>query len=144
MIAGMTSPLMPSTTPPVPALTHDVRGLAAAFLASGTAHLVRPQLFGPLIPPRLPAPRGIVYATGVAEIACGVGLLYPRTRRVAGWASAALLVGVWPGNVQMSLNSAAHARRRRDTSSRTAFVVTLARLPMQLPMIRTALRATGR
>lgn len=132
----------PMTTPPAP-LTKDVLGLAAAFLTSGTAHLLRPQLFDPLIPPELPGPRHIVHASGVAEIVCGAGLLHPRTRHAAGVASAALLVAVWPGNMQMSRTYAARARRD-GVSSKIALAVTLARLPMQIPMIRTALRAAGR
>lgn len=130
-----------SGTAPLP---RDARVLAAAFLTSGTTHLVRPQVFEPLIPPRLPAPRAIVLASGVAELVCGLGLLHPRTRRLAGWASAAVLVGVWPGNVQMSLDHARRAQRRRDLASAAMFAGTVARLPMQLPMIRTALRVTRR
>ena len=133
---------MPS--PPTPPLSKDIRGLAVLFLTSGTTHLVRPEVFDPLIPRALPHPRGVVYATGVAEIACAIGLLHPSTRRWAGWASAGLLAFVFPGNVQMSAAYAGRARRRQDTSSRAAFAATLARLPLQLPLIRTALKAAGR
>ncbi len=129
---------------PVPALPKDVAGLAALFLTSGTMHLARPQVFEPLIPGALPAPRSLVHLSGVAELLCGAGLLYPRTRRAAGWASAALLVAVYPGNVQMCLSHAQRAARRQDAGSRAAFAATLARLPLQLPLIRTALRATAR
>lgn len=131
-------------TAQTPELTNDAAGLAALFLVSGTTHLVRPQVFEPLIPRALPAPRGLVYASGVAEIACGAGLLHPRTRRLAGWASAALLLVVYPGNVQMSVGYGRRAARRQDTASRAAFAATLARLPLQLPLIRAALRAAGR
>lgn len=131
-------------TTPVPALTRDIAGLAALFLTSGVTHLVRPQVFEPLIPSGAPAPRELVYASGVAEILCAAGLLHPLTRRWAGWGSAALLVAVYPGNVQMSLDHGRRASRRRDPASRAAFAATLARLPLQLPLIRTALRATGR
>lgn len=127
-----------------PELTKDVAGLAALFLVSGTTHLVRPQVFEPLIPRALPASREMVYASGVAELACAAGLLHPRTRRVAGWASAALLLVVFPGNVQMSVGYGKRAARRHDAASQTAFAATLARLPLQLPLIRAALRAAGR
>ncbi len=95
-------------------------------------------------PRALPAPRSLVHLSGVAELLCGAGLLYPRTRRAAGWASAVLLVAIYPGNVQMCLSHAQRATRRRDAASRAAFAATLARLPLQLPLIRTALRAAGR
>ena len=125
-------------------LTADVLGLATLFLVSGTTHLVRPQVFEPLVPRALPTPRGLVYASGVAELVCGAGLLHPRTRRAAGWASAALLLAVFPGNVQMSMSYGKRAARRQDVGSRATFAATVARLPVQVPLIRAALRAAGR
>jgi uncharacterized membrane protein len=130
-----------SSTPP---LTKDIVGLAGLFLTSGTTHLVKPEVFEPLVPSQLPRRRGIIYASGVAELVCAAGLLHPRTRRYAGWASAALLVGILPGNVQMSANYGKRAARRGTTGSQAAFAGTLARLPLQLPLIRTALKAAGR
>jgi uncharacterized membrane protein len=127
-----------------PELTADAAGLAALFLVSGTTHLVKPEVFEPLIPRALPTPRGLVYASGVAELACGLGLLHPRTRRLAGWASAALLLAVFPGNVQMSVSQGKRAARKQDATSRATFAATVARLPLQLPLIRAALRAAGR
>jgi uncharacterized membrane protein len=126
-------------------LSYRVGGLALLFLASGTTHLVRPQVFEPTVPRGLPRRRGLVYASGVAELACAVGLLVPRTRGAAGWGSAAVLVGVFPANVQMSMTAAQRWRRRPDDLGRAAFLAgTLARLPLQWPLIRAALSATGR
>jgi uncharacterized membrane protein len=121
-------------------LTKDLQGLAALFATSGILHLVRPQVFQTIVPRRLWAPRGIVYASGVAEIACAVGLIHPATRRTAGFASAALLVAVFPGNVQMALTEG--KRASAGTGSRVRQMATLARLPLQIPLIRTALKAT--
>jgi uncharacterized membrane protein len=132
---------MPRSVAP---LTKDVMGLAGLFITSGTTHLVRPEVFEPLVPDALPRRRELVYASGVAELACAAGLLHPRTRRYAGWASAALLLGVLPGNVQMSANYGKRAQRRGTPAAHAAFAGTVARLPLQLPLIRTALRAAGR
>lgn len=123
--------------------TRDVVGLAAAFLTSGTLHLVRPQLFEPIVPRALPARREFVLVSGIAEILCGAGLLDPRTRRAAGLLSAALLVAVFPANVQMSLSHGRRAARTRRPEHRLAFVGTLARLPLQWPLVRVALRAAS-
>ena len=111
-----------------------VLGLAAAFVSSGVVHLVRPQTFEPMVPRVLPAHRGVVYVSGVAELLCAAGLLHPRTRPAAGWASAALLVAVYPANLKM----AGEARRSDSTAVKAA---TWARLPLQLPPLRVALRA---
>nr|WP_122263522.1 DoxX family protein [Ornithinimicrobium cerasi] len=123
------------------AAPRGVVGLAAAFLASGTLHLVRPELFEPIVPRFLPAPRELVLASGVAELVCGAGLLHPRTRPVAGAASAALLVAVFPANVQMSLSHGRRAARTRQPAHGLAFAATVARLPLQWPLVRVALRA---
>ena len=128
----------------VPPLSRDIAGLATILATSGVIHLVRPEVYEGIVPHVLPHKRLLVHASGVLEIACAAGLLYPATRRVAGWGSAALLVGVFPANVQMSVDQGRRAARRGDTSSRATFAATLARLPLQWPMVRTALRAAGR
>lgn len=111
-----------------------VLGLAAAFVGSGVVHLVRPETFEPMMPRVLPAHRALVHASGVAELVCAAGLLHPRTRPAAGWASAALLVAVYPANLKM----AGDAHRSGSTAYRVA---AWARLPLQLPPLRVALRA---
>lgn len=112
-------------------LSRGARIVAGAFAVSGVVHLVRPQTFAPAMPPWLPAHREVIVWSGVAELACAAGLVAPPTRRLAGLASAALLVGVFPGNLQM----AADALR---TDNRAAQAATLARLPLQWPMVRAA------
>lgn len=113
---------------------RDVLLLAGIFATSGVVHLVRPEVFEPLMPDFVPAHREVILGSGVAELACAAGLLSPRTRSAAGWASAALLVGVFPGNLKM----ADDARRSGNQQFRA---LAFARLPLQVPMVRIALRA---
>jgi uncharacterized membrane protein len=47
----------------------------------------------------------MVYASGVAELAGGVGLMVPRLRRRAGWWLIATLIGVFPANLHMAINA---------------------------------------
>lgn len=108
--------------------------LAGGFAASGVVHLVRPDVYRPLMPSWVPAHREVILASGVAELACAAGLAVPATRRAAGWASVALLLAVYPGNVKMAVDAA----RTRDTGFK---LVAFGRLPLQAPMIRAALRA---
>lgn len=112
-------------------------GLATLFGASGVLHLVRPDVFLPLMPRGLPAPDMIVAVSGIAELVCAVGLV---TRQPwAGPASVALLVAVFPGNVQFALDRAA------DPSAGTLGVaLSWLRLPLQIPMIWAALQARHR
>lgn len=125
-------------------LTRDIAGLAGLLATSGMTHLVRPEIFEGMVPHVLGHRRALVYASGVGELLCAAGLLVPRTRRVAGWASAGLLVAVFPANVQMTLDQGRRASRTGAPAARATFVASLGRLPLQWPLIRSALRAAGR
>ncbi|XGX77573.1 hypothetical protein LQK93_00348 [Terrabacter sp. BE26] len=125
-------------------LGKDAAALAGLFVVSGSLHFIRPRVFESIVPQQLPAHRTLVYASGAAELACAAGLFVPRTRRVAGLASAALLVAVFPANVVMATGAKRRLDRRPgDTRRRRYLAATLLRLPLQGPMIRTALRAGG-
>ena len=43
----------------------------------GVLHFVRPRPFERIVPKPLPRKRELVYASGVAELACAAGLLHP-------------------------------------------------------------------
>ena len=116
-------------------MTRDVAGLAGLFAVSGVLHFLMPRPYERIVPRSLPRRRELVLASGAAELVCAAGLAHPRTRPAAGWASVALLLAVYPANLQM----AADAQRTRSSAYKAG---TLLRLPLQLPMIRAALRAT--
>ena len=74
------------------------------FIVAGALHFVIPRTYRRIVPPYVPAPVAIVYASGVAEIAGGAGLLAERSRRPAGWWLIATLIAVFPANLHMALN----------------------------------------
>jgi uncharacterized membrane protein len=117
------------------ALPKSVLALSGIFAVSGVVHLVKPEVYEPLMPSWVPAHREVILASGVAELACAAGLLVPQTRRLTGYVSAALLLAVYPGNLKM----ADDARRSKSMPFKVA---AYARLPLQAPMIKAALRAT--
>ncbi|WP_271984860.1 DoxX family protein [Pseudoclavibacter terrae] len=111
------------------------------FAVFGVIHLAKPRVFESIIPKPLRARgRELVVASGVAELACAAGLLHPSTRPLAGLASAAVLLAVWPANAQMSVDLGRRALRKRSASSLAAFAISIARLPLQIPLIKAALR----
>ena len=115
-------------------IERSTKVLAGIFAVSGVVHLVKPEAYEMIMPAWVPAHREVILGRGVAEIALSAGLLAPRTRRVAGWGSLALLLGVYPANVKMATDSLA--------TKNTGFkVIAFARLPLQWPMIRSALKA---
>jgi uncharacterized membrane protein len=117
-------------------MDRDVKALAALLAAAGVAHFAAPRPFEQMVPKPLPRKRELVLASGVVEVACAGLLAHPRTRRVGGLASAGLLVGVFPANLQMTADV---LRSRRASTAFKAGVV--ARLPLQVPLVRTALKA---
>ena len=74
------------------------------FTAAGVLHFVKPHWYEAIMPDYLPAHRELVYASGLAEIAGGLGTLHHRTREAASWWSIATLLAVFPANVHMALN----------------------------------------
>lgn len=74
---------------------------ALLFLSAGLLHFVRPQPFLRVVPPWVRSPQRAVDLSGAAEIAGGLGLLLPQTRRAASLGLVALLLAVWPVHVEM-------------------------------------------
>ena len=115
----------------VVALPWRAVGLASLLGGSGVLHLVRPTVYEWLVPPELGDARSWVTATGVAEIGTAALLALPPARRSGGWAAAALLTAFLP----------AHVHTFRIIPRRPLpLAVATARLPLQAPLIRAALR----
>jgi uncharacterized membrane protein len=98
-------------------------------------HFVKTDFYLSIMPPYLRWPLALVYVSGVAEIAGGLGVLPVRTRRWAGLGLAALLLAVMPANVHMAINPEAYATLAPGWAL-------YMRLPLQLALIGWALWAT--
>jgi uncharacterized membrane protein len=105
------------------------------FTAAGVLHFVRPGMYEAIVPDYLPAHRELVYASGVAEIAGGLGTLHPATRTAGSWLSIATLVAVFPANVDMAI----HADKYPSIPGGAAALY--ARLPLQALAIAWAYAA---
>lgn len=121
-------------------MTAETRGrrvgrwlFALVFVSAGVVHLVAPGVYGPAMPPGVPAPRALILLSGVAEIVGGIGLLVPRlgVRRAAGWGLALLLVAVYPANVWMAVSGLGPAW------------ALWARLPLQGALVAAVLIVSG-
>lgn len=103
--------------------------LAGFFAFAGVMHFVKPELYAAIIPPWLPNAPLLVALSGAFEILGGLGVLAPRTRRAAGWGLIALLIAVFPANVQML-----HLAYVFNASTLWKAALWF-RLPLQLPLI---------
>ncbi len=79
--------------------------LAVMFLFTSTAHFTGMKHdLAATMPGPLPDGLWIIYLTGTFEIAGAIGLLVPRTRRLAGIGLILLLIAMFPANVNAALN----------------------------------------
>lgn len=106
------------------------------YLGAGITHWLATRTFSAIVPDYLPAHRQIVLISGAAEMAGGLGVLIPATRRPAAWGLVLLLIAVFPANLWM----AQHPERFRQIPEWMLW----ARLPLQLPLIWWAWRYTRR
>ena len=74
--------------------------LALFFIVAGANHFLSPSIYLSIMPAYFPWHAQLVALSGAAEIAGGLGLLFPQTRKLAGWGLIALLVAVFPANIR--------------------------------------------
>lgn len=110
--------------------------MGALYVAAGVGHFVATRLYMSIVPDYLPAHRELVLISGVAEIAGGVGVMIPATRRAAAWGLVLLLLTVMPANIWM----VQHPERYPGIPLWAMWL----RLPLQLPLIWWAWRYTRR
>ncbi|MBX9688496.1 MAG: hypothetical protein K2X27_17435 [Candidatus Obscuribacterales bacterium] len=78
--------------------------LAFAFVSIGALHFINPQVFCKIVPSFIPWVKEVVYISGLAEIAGGIGLLISALRNAAVWGLILLLLAVFPANINMALH----------------------------------------
>jgi uncharacterized membrane protein len=121
----------------VPETSHRRRArrrIGLIFIGAGVNHFALPGPYRKIVPPGFGDPARMVTISGIAEIAGGVGVLLPRTRRLAGLGLIALLAAVFPANLHM-------ARNPKDFRRVPGWAL-YARLPLQPLMMWWVWRST--
>jgi uncharacterized membrane protein len=77
--------------------------MAAFYVVAGVLHLTATDGFLLIVPDWVPAPREVVLATGLVEIAGAAGLITRRWRSWAGLLLALYAVAVFPANINHAL-----------------------------------------
>jgi uncharacterized membrane protein len=109
--------------------------LGLAFVGAGINHFVIPRVYEGIVPPSMKdRARSLVVISGVAEVAGGLGVLLPRTRRPAGLGLIGLLAAVFPANLYMA--------RKPEHFHKIPRWALYARLPLQPLMMWWAWTAT--
>jgi uncharacterized membrane protein len=113
--------------------------MGATYVVAGIAHFLIPDRFAEAVPPSFPSPVGLVYLSGIAEILLGIGVAFPRTRRVSAWGIVALLVAVFPANVHLARSDTLNDLVPESLVA-PARIAAWVRLPFQGVLIGWALR----
>lgn len=74
------------------------------YVLAGINHFIHPEGYMKIMPPWLDHHAFLVAISGVIEIVLGLLLIPNRTRRFAVWGIIALLIAVFPANIQMALD----------------------------------------
>lgn len=112
-------------------------GLGIAMVVAGLAHLANPTPFEQHLPDWVPGARALVGATGIIEIALGIGLALVRSRRrLVGLVTAAYLAAVFPANVYVAVAGI-------DVDGQPGGIYPWLRLPFQALFIAWALWSTA-
>jgi uncharacterized membrane protein len=111
-------------------------GTALLFLGSGIMHFTHEKFYTAIVPKSLPNPKLLVQVSGVAELAGAAGVLIPSTRKLAGKGLIALLIAVYPANIQMAVNA--------DRYKQFPAWALWARLPLQFAAIALVWRGSQR
>lgn len=108
------------------------------YVFAGVMHFVIPRTYERIMPPQLPRPRELVYASGVAEAVGGAALMHsdPRVRRFGGWFETATMLAVFPANCYMAM--------KPEQFKEVPKAALYARLPVQALFIAWALAAGKR
>ena len=101
--------------------------LGVLMMLAGANHFLNPRFYTQIMPPYLPFPLELVWASGLLEIAGGALLLFPATRGIGAWMLIATFVLVFPANLHMALNAGSY-------SSIPAWLL-WTRLPLQAALI---------
>lgn len=101
--------------------------MALFYIGAGINHFIYAEGYIRIMPPWLGWKPGLVYISGLIEIVLGLLLLKRNTRILAAWGIIALLVIVFPANIQMMLN-AWHLQQ-------PSLWITIVRLPVQVLLI---------
>lgn len=97
------------------------------FFIGGIAHFAFTELEMKIVPPWLPAHRELVLISGVFELVGAFGILFTRTRRIAGWGLILLTIAVTPANIFMLQNASEFPE--------VPYWALVARLPLQLLLL---------
>lgn len=96
------------------------------YVAAGINHFLNADFYLRMMPHPFPYPMYAVYASGIAEMLLGAGVLFALTRQWSSYGVIVLLIAIFPANINMALH---------PQSWDIPLWALYARLPLQLLLI---------
>ena len=97
------------------------------YLLAGSNHFINPAMYLTIMPAYIGWHAALVFISGVFEMILALLLLPISSRRLAAWGIIALLIAVFPANIQMAINY--------NNEAHPGFWLAALRLPLQVLLI---------
>ncbi|WP_206760761.1 hypothetical protein [Halobacillus yeomjeoni] len=75
-----------------------------SFFTAGVTHFIYDRGYAEMLPEWVPLKLELVYITGITEWLLALLLIFPQTRRAAGFATSAFLLLVLPANIYAAIH----------------------------------------
>lgn len=83
------------------------------FIVGGVGHFVLLDFFPTAMPDYLSYPKELVIVGRIFELLGAIGILVPKTRLLAGYSLIALVIAVYPANINLALHPEKYSDRSR-------------------------------
>ncbi len=78
--------------------------MAAMYIVAGLMHFIKPRAYTSIMPRYIPAPKSMVFLSGLAEVILGVGCIFVTTRTLSLWGIILMLIAFLPVHIDMLSN----------------------------------------
>lgn len=106
-------------------ISNHVFVIGPIFILAGVLHFIYPDKYIKVMPDYIPNHTAMVFWSGIAEVAGGVGIMIPAMQTISGWGLLALLLAVFPANIEMFVKT--YRSKKRPILTLLLFL----RLPLQ-------------
>lgn len=118
-------------------ISNHVYIIGPMFILAGILHFLYPGKYQKVMPAYIPNHKAMVFWSGVAEVAGGIGIMIPMLQNASGWGLILLLVAVFPANIEMFVKT--YRSKKRPILTILLFL----RLPIQFWLIYWVFTAAG-
>jgi uncharacterized membrane protein len=116
--------------------------MSVMLLFTAIGHFAFTEGMAMMLPPIIPFKMGVIYFTGVIEIAASVGLLIPKLKVLTGWMLILFFILIIPANIHAAVN---HVDYQNATTEGNGLAYLWFRVPLQvLFIVWTYLSAVNR